>query len=220
MALGRWLQRDPAGYIDGLNFYEYAVANPIILADPTGECGEPTSKPALTDNDKRIACDNYKKEHPQELKDLWGGVLCVEGKKVTCSWRPSSGEPTADAAIDACIHAHERKHFGDTDCGKDEGSVEDPTRLPFRKGKVWAEQEVYAHQAENNCLQNALKQCDFAGDPHACKEAIRVAIKQNKEWEEYYRQKWQLIRDQLAEERKKKRRGAINHDSSQIRYSQ
>lgn len=34
--LGRWLQRDPAGYVDGLNLYEYVGGNPIGAVDPSG----------------------------------------------------------------------------------------------------------------------------------------------------------------------------------------
>jgi RHS repeat-associated protein len=37
--LGRWLSRDPAGYIDGLNLYLYATANPLMLIDPLGMFG-------------------------------------------------------------------------------------------------------------------------------------------------------------------------------------
>jgi RHS repeat-associated protein len=33
---GRWLQRDPEEYIDGMNFYLYANANPVLLTDPLG----------------------------------------------------------------------------------------------------------------------------------------------------------------------------------------
>ena len=34
--LGRWLQRDPAGYVDGLNLYEYVRSWPCTLTDATG----------------------------------------------------------------------------------------------------------------------------------------------------------------------------------------
>jgi RHS repeat-associated protein len=34
--LGRWLQRDPAGYEDGVNLYEYVLSNPATLFDPFG----------------------------------------------------------------------------------------------------------------------------------------------------------------------------------------
>src|SRR5690606_4046974 len=34
--LGRWIQRDPAGYIDGLSLYLYVGGNPFSFVDPTG----------------------------------------------------------------------------------------------------------------------------------------------------------------------------------------
>jgi RHS repeat-associated protein len=37
--LGRWLQRDPAGYVDGANLYPYVMNNPLAGFDPFGlEC--------------------------------------------------------------------------------------------------------------------------------------------------------------------------------------
>lgn len=34
--LGRWLERDPIGYIDGLNLYQYVRGNPTGYVDPSG----------------------------------------------------------------------------------------------------------------------------------------------------------------------------------------
>jgi RHS repeat-associated protein len=34
--LGRWLQRDPLGYVDGVNMYAYAGSSPTNLVDPLG----------------------------------------------------------------------------------------------------------------------------------------------------------------------------------------
>ncbi|WP_346730586.1 toxin C-terminal domain-containing protein [Caballeronia sp. dw_19] len=46
--LGRFLQTDPVGYADDLNWYAYAGNNPVNFSDPTGlaACSE---KSALTD---------------------------------------------------------------------------------------------------------------------------------------------------------------------------
>ena len=35
-SLGRWLQRDPLGYVDGLNLYEYVRSSPMNFVDPLG----------------------------------------------------------------------------------------------------------------------------------------------------------------------------------------
>jgi RHS repeat-associated protein len=37
--LGRFLQTDPIGYADGINWYAYCGNNPVILLDPWGLCG-------------------------------------------------------------------------------------------------------------------------------------------------------------------------------------
>jgi len=34
--LGRWLQRDPAGYVDGANLYEYVMSQPVEMRDSMG----------------------------------------------------------------------------------------------------------------------------------------------------------------------------------------
>jgi RHS repeat-associated protein len=34
--LGRWLQRDPLGYVDGMNLYEYVAGGPVTAIDPLG----------------------------------------------------------------------------------------------------------------------------------------------------------------------------------------
>ena len=34
--LGRWLTRDPAGYVDGLNVYLFVGGNPLMFVDPSG----------------------------------------------------------------------------------------------------------------------------------------------------------------------------------------
>jgi RHS repeat-associated protein len=38
-SLGRWLQRDPKEYVDGMSLYEYCRSCPEVLTDPLGETG-------------------------------------------------------------------------------------------------------------------------------------------------------------------------------------
>jgi len=49
--LGRWVQRDPYGYPDGLNSYQYAVSDPIYYTDLLGHCagGEKPKPPKNAD---------------------------------------------------------------------------------------------------------------------------------------------------------------------------
>jgi RHS repeat-associated protein len=35
--LGRWLQRDPKGYVDGMSLYEYCRSMPVSVTDSTGQ---------------------------------------------------------------------------------------------------------------------------------------------------------------------------------------
>jgi RHS repeat-associated protein len=46
--LGRWIQRDPAGYIDGLSLYLYVSGNPFSLVDPTGLFWESVKHAAIS----------------------------------------------------------------------------------------------------------------------------------------------------------------------------
>jgi len=50
LAKGRWLQRDPKGYVDGPNLYEAFGGNPLVFVDPFGLEGEE----ALSKWDRRL----------------------------------------------------------------------------------------------------------------------------------------------------------------------
>jgi RHS repeat-associated protein len=51
---GRWLQREPLGYVDGMNLYEYVESNPSRSTDPTGL--------------------NLRRTAPEAYKGPWKGV--------------------------------------------------------------------------------------------------------------------------------------------------
>jgi RHS repeat-associated protein len=64
--LGRWLERDPAGYVDGMGLYEYVRGGPIAAVDPWGlQAGSLFAPP----HGNQI----YPKDHPRPaLPDRWG----------------------------------------------------------------------------------------------------------------------------------------------------
>lgn len=69
--LGRFVQRDPAGYVDGLNMYAYAGNNPVTFTDRSGterqplllgkELGADFASEALDFNDPNLGMDSISK---------------------------------------------------------------------------------------------------------------------------------------------------------------
>jgi RHS repeat-associated protein len=87
-ALGRFMQRDPLGYVDGMNLYEYARSLPTELTDSLGLASQRWPLTHLGPNGGYVDID------------LNGTSLCEKGKTgvITISmtfysWRPPS--PTA-----------------------------------------------------------------------------------------------------------------------------
>ncbi len=56
---GRWVTRDPAGYVDGLSLYLYVKGNPLSLVDPTGLRARRGH-----DEDGREESREWRKDHP------------------------------------------------------------------------------------------------------------------------------------------------------------
>ena len=74
--LGRWLERDPAGYVDGMGLYEYVRGGPIAAVDPWGlqacsDQGWITANPVDPATGKRILV-TYR--HVYDEHGVWLGV--------------------------------------------------------------------------------------------------------------------------------------------------
>ena len=73
--LGRWLNSDPGGLVDGTNLYRYARNNPLILNDPNGMDPPPPSvQPLITTLDPINASANV------QLTDIFSSNRSISGR--------------------------------------------------------------------------------------------------------------------------------------------
>jgi len=75
--MGRFVQRDPLWYVDGMNVYGYAVSSPLVNSDPFGLCVAPCTECALAVAGLGIAVVGCATTGPD------GYALCVAGVAVT-----------------------------------------------------------------------------------------------------------------------------------------
>lgn len=111
-ALGRWLSRDPMGYVDSLSFYQAHASSPVVCVDSSGlivefvGSGKQVLEALHNSNMKNQEyADTYKKLHDSpdthtielaEPKDLSGAY----GAPTSVSSPPSSGKPGVEVSGD------------------------------------------------------------------------------------------------------------------------
>jgi RHS repeat-associated protein len=61
--LGRWLQRDLLGYVDGVNVYEYVASRPLMFIDPLGELKRDANGELVVENTNWNDSGNVKLGH-------------------------------------------------------------------------------------------------------------------------------------------------------------
>jgi RHS repeat-associated protein len=59
--IGRWLERDPAGFVDGANLYEYGMSSPSVRNDPMGLWSDHARE--TLDNTKEKYCEGLRKDY-------------------------------------------------------------------------------------------------------------------------------------------------------------
>lgn len=64
-ALGTWVQKDPGGYIDGCNQYQFTRDNPVVNSDPSGLCNYCGFAKALN------AANQLAKHYAQEANEAY-----------------------------------------------------------------------------------------------------------------------------------------------------
>jgi len=101
--LGRWMQRDRIGYVDGMNLYEYTAGNPVTAADPMGEFrgnwgswGVPTVAAPTRDIGIKVF---HRRKHGNDPGHTW--IRMGEGDRV--GFKPTAVEGKAGAWLSLVI---------------------------------------------------------------------------------------------------------------------
>jgi len=112
--LGRFLQRDTVGYVDGMNLYEFTQGRPTSALDPTGDLVDTYWFPRMcksTGESKvtvKIETSTYVSSDPIEaiLDIIHGNTLSIQYKTLKCQckqcccdefwtvWHPNDASPT------------------------------------------------------------------------------------------------------------------------------
>jgi RHS repeat-associated protein len=85
-----------------------------------------------------------------------GGVICCDGKEVSCSWQPTFIDPQSTQFINECILNHEDDHHGAQPCSSQCPGLarnEMPWYWP------WHWEECHAYRIEWHCLKAKQSQC-------------------------------------------------------------
>jgi RHS repeat-associated protein len=122
--LGRWMQRDPAGYVDGGNGLQYARSGPTQHVDPTGLLSEGASPPPANDRDPKSATGTPESGQQVQNSDPRLDPAKGCGIKVKKN-KPGNGYGHHWIEIDDPDGTKRWLGFypGDMKCGKDKGET-------------------------------------------------------------------------------------------------
>ena len=115
-SLGRFLQRDPLGYVDGMNLYEYVKSNPTDAVDPLGTGANDVSSASIS----TPPCCNGLVYDPKESCCIDRKLISrTETEEVTLSFRKAN-LPTGATAnrVLGKRHVSVRTSYGETGQGK------------------------------------------------------------------------------------------------------
>ncbi|MBK8180813.1 MAG: hypothetical protein IPK67_18360 [Planctomycetes bacterium] len=177
--IGTWISRDLLGPADGPNLMLYCKSNPVKWLDYTGlksiRPGDGTPLPGFATLQQTSDWWCCLKAQLLGLSDgNWGGVVCCDGRKVVCNWRPDEGgganpDPTlkwCDKNLyDKCIREHEEIHKADCACEQTAPGSVSRCAIPPDKH---LDSELRGHAREMECIAGV--DCSASPDPSRCGE--------------------------------------------------
>jgi RHS repeat-associated protein len=95
-SLGRWLSRDPAGYVDGSNLYEYVRSSPTLATDPMGlcvggNCGRPVSYSYEATGSVRAAMTGLCLQQVAQSGPIGSGLIPCDGQAILAACLATQG---------------------------------------------------------------------------------------------------------------------------------
>jgi RHS repeat-associated protein len=85
-----------------------------------------------------------------------GGVICCDGKEVSCSWQPATIDPQSTQFINECTLKHEDDHHGAQSCSSQCPGLARNQMPPYWP---WHWEECHAYRIEWHCLKVKQSLC-------------------------------------------------------------
>jgi RHS repeat-associated protein len=164
---GHWFSRDPiaeAGFNnlharrarpDDKSLYAFVYNNPVSKIDLLGlRCSNPCADA----------------ERAGLRGDRLGGVICCDGQKWACAWRPGGATAisnfTASVISGLCILEHEQTHIPKETCDSCTGL----SKAHFKNDHERKQSECEAYTKHFECLMRALAEGKCQGDPECVRQ--------------------------------------------------
>jgi len=167
---GRYFAVDPLSIEGGFNKYLFVFNNPLNNFDEWGL----KTKSAICDCEDSVICDEAKKRDfhiKQDGNPGGGGVVCCNGRKISCDWNPDMNlfSKEADDLIRKCIITHEDSHKPQVKCEDSVGL----TRSYSINPNAADSNEMFAYRKTIACLWEQKRKCTS----DLCKKDLEDAIK-------------------------------------------
>lgn len=174
-ALGRWLQRDPIEYADGVNLYEYTVSSPLFWIDPLGLEIIWVKRPGCSDADLKKAQDQLeeakKRRNPDGTKGE--GVRNIEDlekdkdRKVIIEVGPLPPNKSNSARV------HDPVRAGDPSIKDAKGKTGSDTTITFDPDKKGKFSDGIERDPESSLLHELTHAKQNADGKRATTEEVR-----------------------------------------------